>query len=125
MNELKKKLIELVPEIGELKFGCEVLLENNVKRTISGSDNRGYYQTLESDLTLVEDGIEEIIGRPITLEDVLRAIEKTIKKGLLNPDLKRKSELWEIQRIIELWQLGKPLDDQPEEVIDFLKEILK
>ena len=110
MEQLKERIIELVPEIGELKFGCEVLLENNVKRTISGSDNRGYYQTLESDLTLVEDGIEEIIGRPITLEDVLRAID----------------ERWETPRsLLQIWQLGKPLDDQPEEVIDFLKEILK
>jgi len=69
-----------------------------------------------------EDGSSdtEIIGevylRPINLEDVLRA---------MNFDYDFTSSTYiKVAKLLRLWTLGKPLDDQPKEVINFLKEIL-
>jgi len=98
MKQLKEKIIELVLEIKE---------EADSFRTASGDK---YYSLFVS-------------SQKITLEDVLRAIEEV------------KEEYWNItsqgmifseyEKKRGFWQLGKPLDDQPEEVVNFLKEILK
>jgi DNA polymerase elongation subunit (family B) len=62
--------------------------------------------------------------RPITLEDVLRAIgsEAKTQKGQEEYERVRNKLLgfgWNVR-----WHLGKSLDDQPEDVINFLHSIL-
>ena len=148
MKQLKEKIIELVPEIKELNIGCVVLFEDHKIRLVENTfpkylfvDELGwrYYGIKENNKLKAiipsssnGEGIREfkIIGRPITLEDVLRAIEKKPDKGEDIDDyiLKTNGEIYlfmmsPIKKMAQ-WQLGKPLDDQLEEVIAFLKEVL-
>ena len=128
LQQLEAKIQEAVPEIMELKFGCRVLLENDVKRTILKDNNgKGYYfSVLENDLTLIREGIEEILGRPITLEDVLMAIDISKKKTPLVVGINGEfsEEIQNGWKGHETWKLGSPLQDQPEETIDFLHSLI-
>ena len=106
MNKLKQKIIEVVPEIIELKFGCKILekRENNfgdviwTNHIILGEyynfNHNGIYEysvipnlcfnveheewRLPADeiQERIDDGELKILGRPIRLADVLLAIGK-------------------------------------------------
>lgn len=68
----------------------------------------------------------KLIGRPIRLADVLLAVEKQKRKGLVSPQLMRTSEMWEIKRTIDFWNLRDDnLDHQPEATVAFLAELLQ
>jgi len=115
LQQLEAKIQEAVPEIMELKFGCRVLLENDVKRTILKDNNgKGYYfSVLENDLTLIREGIEEILGRPITLLDTKQCLEynKCTDKDFLE--------------VANLWKSPNSLSNQSQELIDKLYEKIK
>jgi len=132
LQELKKKIQEEIPEILDLKKGCIVLLEEPM------TWNGGYIEECEitdatnkdfvvfegnrlidhAEKTIQRHDIKEILGRPITLEDVLRVMPDGYRidnRGfILLGDL--------CQEV--MWQLGKTLDQQSPEVISFLYNLI-
>lgn len=128
---IKQKVIEAVPSILDLKFGCEVQYkwDNKPKYIVVGTfevsekntptqvecreiDGRKYDTVLSVD-TL------EIIGRPIQLSDVLLAIKENSYHEIYT------ASWWvNVNTLIFKWNLLLPLDGQSEEVWAFLAELL-
>jgi len=126
LTKLKEIIIEAVPEIVALEFGCE-LKDKDSELTwifLSQGESRGFkYSSIWNSVTgsgLGRHEDFEIIGREIRLADVLRAISREkLKKRL---DI---SAFFVYQSGHSLWDLTKnSLDDQSPETIDFLYELL-
>ena len=121
LRELIFKCEEVEKDVLELKFGCEVAISDSYKTNTGKITN--YYRKGNGNCVLMNgeefrrSDIQEIIGRDITLEDVLRAIMKKFKQNYSD---KRIEDL-----IFNGWELGKPLQDQSEECIDSLIKLLK
>lgn len=124
MNKLKQvedKIKELVPEIMELKFGCEIQFEIPLMRAIWTSRIIDYLST--DDKIYVDHGktmeviprmyIKKILGRPITLFD--------IKQCLMYNGYAIK----EFSEIAEIWQAPDSLDRQSDKLIDKLYNYVK
>ena len=92
LQELTNKIKKIIPEIDELKFGCNLINKQtsidwakNVMLLVHNIDNGTFYFK-ESDGSVFHQRIKfedfenkfEIIGRDITLEDVLRCLEDTV-----------------------------------------------
>lgn len=136
LNQLQKAIIELVPEIRELKFGCNVYAS---VETLNGSE-KFFGKILYFDFDLSEFGKSEdycevffpvigesedttrtyfgdkiteieIIGRDIILADVLLALKK-----------KGRTEI--IIDFLTKWDLTEPLHLQDEETINFLHDVI-
>lgn len=160
------KVIELVPEIVELKFGCYVMMKKykgeeyellnasisepvpivsmfdgvgGVERIlyIDNFGNQctdGLKKIDEDAYTIGKSRITEILGRPITLEDVLRAIDhkrfiEVAEMRMVSDDLAVTCEgqFVNAERAVFFdgkWHLSKPLSDQPIETITFLAQVL-
>lgn len=127
----RKKIIDaLGGEPLELKFGCEVVLfgieylviqNKNVflqlypyKRDKHGLDGNHHLRKNSNDWKYLE-----ILGRPLTLEDVFLAIgESKDKQGsLVNEDKVYEKVMW-------MYRWGKPFSDQPPALHKFIDEIL-
>lgn len=111
LEKLKKIIVEAVPEIMEKCERCK------------GSGRIYDGETIDAKC----NGTGKILGRPITLEDVLRAMqgyqvqldnEWASNTLVFTFDEKAKPirEAW--------WELGKSLDNQTPEVWKFLLEVL-
>lgn len=129
-EEVKAKIQELVSEIMELKFGC--LLKNERLDLIIPITKERF----DGDVMIRDwDGwhtpawVREnytILGRPITLADVLLAVEKRVL------DTNRASIKKEVGYLLDKtyltiltdWKLPQPYDNQPEEVYELLHNIL-
>ncbi len=133
-SELKNKIVEAVPEIMELKFGCRVLLEDDVVWTIyeSMGDSVGVIHNHERRCPS-KNQITKIIGRPITLADVLLALEKThghIAEHLITSSGRfgvisgEDRETGAIHQFSCSWDLTKDLDDQSDATKQFLYDLL-
>jgi len=149
---VKTAIVAAVPDIMELKFGCRIfipgadnhsnkgkrgfgtMLETFVGRKISWS---GYDATDDRISALMDSGAirpmfgiaknnVEILGRPITLEDVLRAIGTIHGPYVVVSDNGRFHKRVAPMKHEELgdWVLGQPLDSQPDETIDFLYDLI-
>ena len=143
-DKLREAIIKAVPEIIELKFGCKIengyASEDNPTRIgyfvehifrtarvnpgshIRLTDGKRKFWEVKKD----NDKLE-IIGRPITLADVLRAIEKLNDVHSTIMSYKKTSKMKKVSVIIDilrLWNLKEPLSGQSEETIQFLKDIL-
>lgn len=114
---IKEKVIEVVPEILEVKNGCLVKGGGIIW-------NDGLYFNYDEMTDNLDIDETEIIGRLIQLSDVLRALdlnstdEKTRLSASANYfriDYKEDSCIWD---------LSKPLEEQSEEVLDFLVKLL-
>ena len=122
LEKIRQIVIEAVPEIVELKFGCEYIDHKGdiiifvktsgnhhfglLKRSISNT----LYSCIKSDA--------KIIGRPITLPDVLLAWKEKHGNKILGKGN------W--QRIVVLWNLKDDnLENQSKEMIDFIYNLLK
>lgn len=135
LQEVRAKIIEAVPEIMELKFGCEILYEKELYIYIASTGmmtdlHQGcypiFYIMRKNKLTF-DDGINsickrihteyefEVLGRPINLEDVLGAI-------MGEPEDATMARYW--VEILSIWQLGLTLDQQKTEVWEILNKIL-
>lgn len=128
-NAVREAVIKAMPEVLELKFGCEILVETSragiQKTTITNFMSAGGFMTLNFG-PILEGKITEILGRPIRLADVLLAIEHQINNISLNgPIFDRAAEI-PMADILNRWNLRKDsLEDQSEETIEFLYPILK
>lgn len=133
LEKLKKAIIKEIPEIVELKFGCFVrygekyeglaVFENWISRTektirvldlIFGQQKELKHKWIK------------IIGRKITLADILRVLSKGDKKELMIEDS------WGVDvgsyvvaGLLNLWNLSKnDLNLQSEKTIAFLTNII-
>lgn len=151
LSPLKQKIVDAVPEILELKFGCVVAvstpefrniivdkINQDIKHTkeMSQRENapdytantyfitRGFLQT-KKERILGKKNIgnvfilEEILGRPIRLSNIILTFKIKNEKKKYVPIVEEYGE------ILKQWNLAKDnLDDQSPECIAFLEKIL-
>ena len=117
LEKIRQKIIEAVPEIVALKFGCEIT-DGEYNFVIYRETKQNFWTKELNERGSIFQFSKplkgfKIIGRPLILEDILMAIKA-------NGDVLTPKGLWELQ---ELYQLGKPLTDQSPEFINFIYEI--
>lgn len=135
LKELKQAIYELLPDLKKLEFGCEVNVNNpalkNKIHIYCGNDlyNDGNYIAKLHDGDCVSMELEdaekekygvEIIGKPIGLPDVLRALD-------LNYGINSDGFFLDLGDTINYklkWNLKENLDNQSEEVIKFLHSLI-
>lgn len=129
-DPIKKRIAELVPEIMELKFGCRVipkyldaLTYTIIKKFPVTPDGSQVYK-MDDGSQIIKSDLKEILGRPIQLADVLRAIpNKSIGINGLGVFI----EDYEDEPTRDTggyWDLKKDYDDQPQPVKDFIGRLL-
>ena len=130
-EKLKQIIQQANPEIMELKFGCVVTYEGSVGiprirhvATVLNKTQSGGIAVYTSFIQYFIPEELEILGRPITLSDVLLAIKAY--KIKLDFDTRSQPFLfitdWNDKTVI--WDLTKPFDDQSQEIKDFLVGLL-
>ena len=133
IDKLKKVVVEANPSIMELQMGCRVKVANNLKiiidvhTDITGTDwnyiiRDDLNQHLFREVRKEEIGKYIILGRPITLEDIM----KTFKQGILVDTI---GIFYDIKKIKPLnigraWKIGLTLDNQSDETLTFLSDLL-
>lgn len=115
------------PDIMKLEFGCKVELFDMEAKYI------GYYKTdytdLDARVMTLRDGafcrggkIQKILGRDLTLADVILAIRKIIGEDETRDD----SEIYfSTGKLIEIWNLRLPFHLQSDETKIFLATLLE
>ncbi len=143
-EKLEKRIRELVPELMELSFGCYVRKNGddfviNRKMTPFGKPEESFYKG--KDVRTGKNVIaiyDEIIGHPIHLEHVLKAIKKVQENNIgffinqygicysMIDEVKTKTCMSPVVLKYENlgFNLSKPFTDQNEELYQFLGEIL-
>lgn len=134
-DPIKAKIIELCPDIMELEFGCSLYQPKHKKTLVYvGKDNGQFAVKFEGDDRLIiADSISdcEILGRPITLADVLRAIANRTDErcitvscfGQFHEEFHEEDE-WDTQPLHHHWNLLKDYDDQEQATKDFIGSLL-
>lgn len=141
-DKIKSKIIEAVPEIIELKFGCKIISEVWGELVIRGKGARGRKDT-EDTYEAIDEGfiksnsvgscfvpessIKEILGRPITLADVLRAISTSFDEGNIEAGswgVAVDGSFFRAYRRYEKWNLTADYDGQSDEVKSFIGKLL-
>lgn len=152
-DKTKARIQELVPEVMELKFGCEV---RHVPVKDRGIDYRGIYlhpargkrmhliyfegERTGSQLpysTTISEKEFEIIGSSITFAVVLRAIDKAKKRNRGSFFVRGDGTIFEwekftdggsghhgIQPTYVTWNLTQDWDGQTQEMKDFIGKLL-
>lgn len=147
-NQLVEKIVEAVPEIKELKMGCRVKhkdftdcfhecnVPNGIIVRIEKQDRGLNFYYIEDGSRVHDEEISccgKIIGRPIQLADVMRAINSLgdTKKTYA---ISQEGKFFSIRYIPTLldyevkyyskWDLSLPLDQQNDEVKEFLYNLL-
>jgi hypothetical protein len=135
-EELKAKIMKVNPSIMDLKFGCIVKSkEYETLNTVVWSDNeKVVYVPKENDFNFdykshYDNGKFEIIGRPITIEDVALALNYdgsyfiNFTSGYIGRSVFYGKNI--VDRITKIkWLLGKTLDQQTDETIRELNKII-
>ena len=129
-NQLREEIIKAVPEIAELKFGCEFEYKNKIYKFIN-LNKEGYIiaLTIDNTITTLQADLRDIkiIGRDIQLEDCLIAIpeEKNIYvsawTGLFSVWSRALNEM--VSQHTN-WKPNKPLQDQSDEVHNLLWDLI-
>lgn len=142
--ETEKNIRDLVPRLKELSFGCLIYVAGDhdrvfripdqvvVKQRKSGREYIRLKGVSSQSWTEVEfedfrnRADVKIIGHPITLEDVLEAVQK---KQSTSVEVFFDSDKDLVIRQSGdgpggLWSLGKPFPEQPEETKDFIENLL-
>ena len=156
MNHLEtitKAVHKAVPEILELKFGCELLREEHPGRHYKVIEDLGWGantnkiwinsvpfgsmdlpREIEKDIITDRNGEKwRILGRPIRLADILETIEKTLEDCVVNTqghllELKSQTETGLIthEGTGIYWNLlNDDLTQQSPETLEFLAKLLK
>lgn len=136
-NYVRQKCIEANPEILEVKFGCEVIVRNGEVRVstkyIVIEANPVIFGTVETKMLYCVAGVfrldmsvEEIIGRPIRLADVLKTFDGLTIFGALPIGPQVENILHLYGQVAGYWKLtNDDLRFQSEEAISFIYDILK
>lgn len=147
-DPIKAKIQELVPEVMELKFGCEILLGINPKikarvvcywvgnkKEILTYNFFGSVVDIETRSISFNKGealshIVEILGSPITFAVVLRAIEASLKGSSKWLDVGMSGQFtgnffdWEYGEVY-FWDLEHDnFDDQSQPTKDFIGSLI-
>jgi len=140
-TKLEKAIIKAVPSILDLKFGCRLL---DLKHQFFGNPDpincvicddwssdeedrciehyRGRYK--ETVKNIKDETKYKIIGRDITLADILIVLGKKYYGNKYNIDLHGAIVKNGSDRVIAVWDLTKTLKDQLKEIKDFLSDLL-
>jgi len=149
MQNKKQELIEYIqsqiPEIMELKKGCvfvgdvgDEILQMTILCELSENKEVYDYKVIDESNEVFDASItnlDKIIGRPINLEDILRVIPEYDKKYICCNSFGHIAHIDELDHGDDnedvfgnkhrgKWQLGKDLNNQSEETINFLHELL-
>ncbi len=141
IDKLKQAIQKANPEIMELKVGCKVGIANEPKpwakqaMLVGHNPDNGLMYFAESDGSIFYTrGLKKeykILGRPITLADVLIAIEEEIKTQAESEHSENQANYYQqhiglaYSFILEKWNLQKDnLDDQTDETKKFLTDLL-
>lgn len=123
-EKIKRAVIKAVPEVMELKFGCKVQTHIYPSYPIELTVFRKEYKTgvvscldKENELCYLSENDIEILGRPITLADVLIVVRK------VGYDSTEEWQ-WTLSNILDSWNLTKTLEDQSEKTLEFLAGII-
>ena len=123
LQAVKEAIVKAVPEI--MEYG------DMFKVHISNLDGLDRVVTVANEATM--DQIKnnprideyEILGRPITLEDVLASLPWIALEDMkFSIPLRKKTFRLRWKKLFCDWTLCLPLDNQPEPVIDFLYSLL-
>jgi len=137
-EQVEQAIREACPELQELKFGCVVLLEGGY--TPSGEHvvyhehdgvyeaaNIGHTEILTNDTTSFKTYktadyavLKKVIGSPIHLEDVMRAIRDSQKAVKLFPS----GDMITSYYGLATYNLSLPFSEQSDKLINFLHSIL-
>jgi len=152
LEKLREKIIKEIPEIVELKFGCEVsvLFDDSdyygkvkpywvIRSIYSVSAKKTVVYIVDppfpNNAINIQERIDKkelkIIGRKITLADVLLVLKNKRSHEFYTSDLNttinvERRQNYELNRItLELWNLeNDDLNLQSPETIDFLTQLL-
>jgi len=141
-NELVEAIVKAMPEIMELKFGCLVKMHDEISEFIQENPlvcmqcecTSGVHLKMPnqagsmSPQSFCKHRFEEwfeILGRPITLEDVLRScVDLGISRISSNTVMLWIDDMSGGDIPETEWLLGKPLSEQSPETISFLHSLL-
>lgn len=140
-NKLKQLIIKAVPEILDLKFGCEVTTNLGKLKFVYDEGLRhdgGKHFDLQWGFLCLYDELDErlvdpsetrrkslkIIGRPIQLADVLRAI-KHYEDKLTQDEFADYDYHDMAMELLGGWNLEKDLDGQSDEFYKWCYNLLK
>ena len=128
---IRAKVVVAVPEIMELKFGCHVLVDDEVMVAThwnNSNDSLDVYaperaNDLHHTFNLYPKEYN-ILGRPIRLADVLAAVNKTYE--IQNAILTEREIAWTYWHIISIWNLSiESVFDQTDGFKLFLANLLQ
>lgn len=130
LQTLKNRIVAVVPEIMELKFGCE--LYHGIATFYLDMNRNGEIWVLQDNQVKLKNWFIkdiQILGRPITLADVLRAIGNMLiivdsEGNFYKMQMKLSDKLPKLGSHLGTWDLTKDLDGQSEDTIEFLLEII-
>jgi len=139
-QRLEEKVREAVPESMELKFGCRVVRSTeeyiflHMSDEMTGDIEKDMKQCAQlycekSDKIVFTTKIDKILGRPLTLQDVLIALGKknnTIAVGVDGWFVKCESDICceDLSDTTEEYDLTKDYHHQSDEFYTFLYELL-
>jgi len=131
LQKLTALIVEAVPSIMELKFGCVIEVDGIAQ------DNPGWEKDIVID-DRIEDGIVRtgyygrvhidnltILGRDINLEDVMIAWSEKTKFSAKLYSISNNGGYYENGKLLWKWELGNPLSSQSEETINKLLMLLQ
>ena len=117
IKRIREIIIKAVPEIVELKFGCEIV-DYGVITKVEGIELRLNGGTKYITKGQVKRGVVKIIGRKIGIADVLVALQE-------NEEMKVVS-VAHCQWLMDSWNLKDDnLDHQPPSVVNPIFDLLK
>lgn len=127
--KIEARIRELVPELQELTFGCEVRYGSDEQEPQTVTIGNPYevietksYKKVRNPWCLDDTSdLLEILGHPIQLAHVLQAIDKR-EKGIWQDGAYLYPDVCEL--IGKMWNLSKYFADQEEETKLFVGELL-
>jgi hypothetical protein len=127
---VRQFIVRAVPSVMDLKMGCEVKINGNNTAIYAG--NFGKKELLLYKNELHQRGRkpteDEIIGRPISLADVLVAIGEKNQLNGWTYAVTAEGEIilveWNDHEVRAQWDLSQDFDHQSEETISFLWSLL-
>ena len=133
-QQCENRIRELLPELQELKKGCEVFVNSHFG--IEGYGNIQCVKDYCKELGTVslyghhecgqDYDIHRVIGSPIALSSILMAIEKVGKRGDFIVGHNGQIIISTQEDEIDIdYELGKSFDNQSEEFYSFLYNIIK
>lgn len=129
---IRLQCIKVNPSILDLVFGCEVKIDGFLSNTIvyvypPAPDGEKCVRLADNSQFAVVD--LEIIGREISLADILLAIDKNLPAGMwevpYNVDDDDHEESSYVEQIVEYWNLLLPFHLQDDSTIDFIFNLLQ